>query len=162
MELNTDFAQELLSRPTYKRMLDPHRQAVDEKLLIERFIDRVRQEFPAFYEDWDETSFVVNDILQPVFRKVLKEEVVANSTYGEELAKVFFQKKVIETSLTEYLRKKREHRNYELVIMFSWYCFYEHNEWFSSFLPEEMHMGDYHWKDDIEKIYHQFLAKFNL
>ena len=55
MELNTDFAQELLSRPTYKRMLDPHRQAVNEKLLIERFIAQVKQDFPSYYEDWDET-----------------------------------------------------------------------------------------------------------
>ena len=161
MKLNIDSAKELLARPTYERMLEPHRHEVDEELLIERFITRVKQDFPEFYEDWDKTSFIINDLLQPVFRKVLKEGVVVNSKYGEDLAKVFFQKKVIETSLTEYLRQKRKHNSHELIEMFSWYCFYEHNEWFTNFVPKEMHMGDYHWREDIENIYNQFLSKYN-
>jgi len=43
--------------------------------------------------------------------------------------------------------------------MFAWYCKYNHKDWFDSFIPEEMHIGDYFWTDDIEEKWQRFIQQ---
>jgi len=159
-------AKELLSRSTYQRFiraygddLDPNGKDFDR--ILGKFVALVKVKYPEFYNDWEGDSFVINDLLQTVLVELLRDETSTYDIFNSSVSKILYQSRLIKNSLHEWGKDKNLLIEEELLAMFTWYCQFEHQEWFMSFHPIEWHMGGYNWKQEIEDRWKEFLTYYS-
>ena len=134
MILTKKNAKELLSRSTYQRFiraydgdLDPNGKDFDR--ILGKFVELVKVKHPDFYYDWEDFSFVINDLLQTVLVELLRDETSTYDIFDTSVSKILYQSRLIKNSLQEWGSDKNLLIEEELLAMFTWYCQFEHQEW---------------------------------
>ena len=165
MQFNTEAAQELINRHVYLHLVlafDPmlnYDKSRSQKI-IEGFIEKVKLRYPDYYDDYDPSSFLIHDSLQPVFIEVLRENYQSDSLVDKDLSRSQFQARLLRYSMFRLRRKRFETDIDESVLeRFFQYCEEAHSDWLNNFIPVEYHMGGYDWMDDIENKWRQFLQE---
>lgn len=162
MLINKEHLSELLSRKTYMRFVlaFDYKKTVSDivnGIVGDKIIERIKQNHIDIYNDYDSSSFMINDFLQSTVCSVLRENIQIPKYLKDENKEDIYQSRIIRNCIKEYGRNKNIVIGEEISSMFSWFCKYNHNSWFDSFIPVEMHMGGYSWIDDLENKWINFM-----
>lgn len=161
MILTKKDAKAFLSRPTYQRFYSAVSDTLELNNLIDKFIYCVQIEYPDYYQSWDNTSFIINDFLQPVFLNLLKKEFKEKKKLDETTLQLVFQSRIIKTYVINFLNNTNQSFDDEIITLFIGYVLNEDREWFMNFSPLEYHMGVERWIDKIPVYWDLFMNNLN-
>lgn len=161
MILTKKDAKAFLSRPTYQRFYSAVSDTLNLNNLIDKFIYCVQIDYPDYYQSWDNTSFIINDSLQPVFLKLLKKEFKEKKKLDEKTLQIVFQSRIIKTYVINFLNNTNQSFDDEIITLFIGYVLNEDWEWFMNFSPLEYHMGVERWIDKIPVYWDLFINNLN-
>jgi len=153
-----EHALELIERKTYRHYLmayDPvcFYDRTERKRVAEAFIEGVRVKKPEIFEEYDQTSYMLHDILQLVFINVLRDIHASISEGPAERSRREFQMRLL-----TYFASRIRTPEIDIARLdeFSAYCQEHHAQWLDGFVPTEFHMGGYRWDVDILQKWREF------
>ncbi len=155
MYLNRDLAEKTLETGSYTFLLsalDHSEYRYSE--IVDSFIERVKVQFPEWYEDWDRNSILILDTLQGVIADIIKS--VIQSHHPGRNGNLFFHARMVRISVETWLKGTSWSGTDEVIDMFIWYCYYTDRNWFLTFVPYTDHLGFLPWSDAIEKRWNTF------
>ena len=166
MEMTREDARELLSRPTYRRFLGAYSTAFDlnrssHEQFLQDFVSLVAETEYELFHDWDSTSFLAHDILQPICVDFLRERTRGAAILGSSVSSVLYRTRLVQNSLIEWADEQSFSLDDEALAMFAWYCHSRYHDWFMDFAPFELHMGGYDWRAEIAVKWALFLQYCN-
>lgn len=144
MVFTAEHALDLMERETYRHYLMAYdrvwyHETAKRKQVASAFVEAVRTKHPDIYEDYDPTSFMLHDFLQPVFIDVLRDTHASSSEEPAERSRRAFQLRL----LSYYVQRLQEvDIDSSRLDEFLAYCEENHSQWLDGFVPTEFHMGD--------------------
>lgn len=166
MEMTREDARDLFSRPTYRRFLRAYRTAFDlnstsQEQLLQDFVSLVAETEYELFHDWESTSLLAHDILQPICVDFLRERTRGARILGEKVSSLLYRSRLLQNALSEWANEQSFSLDDEALAMFAWYCHSRYHDWFMGFAPYELHMDGYDWRAEIAVKWAHFLEYCN-